>query len=477
LDDILQFAFAPTSPQVQLKQPSPAMKIAHTVAFLAASVAQLAAAQQVGTLTPEVHPAMPSQTCTTSGGCTAEQTKIVLDANRRQLHDVNSDKSCFTGNQWDATLCPDPATCTKNCALEGANYPGTYGVNAKDGEVALTLVTQSQNNTNYGARIYLMEDDDHYKTFKLLNQEFTFDVDASQLPCGVIGALYFVQMDADGGKSKYPGNAAGAAYGTGYCDAQCPHSLKFVNGEANVENWVPSKSDPKAGSGKYGTCCPEMDIWEANQISNSLSPHPCTVNGQTRCLTAAECSVCDKDGCSWNPYRMGNKTFYGPGSQFTIDSTKPLTVVTRFITSDGTANGDLVEIKRLYKQDGKTYEMPNANWKGIDPVNTTTDKMCNQQKATFNITNDFAVKGGVRSMGEALRAGVVLTMSIWVDFGTQGLWLDSSFPVGKDPSLPGVVRGSCPTTSGKPADVMAQTPGATIKYSNIRVGDIGSTTQ
>lgn len=31
--------------------------------------------------------------------------------------------------------------------------------------------------------------------FKLLNQEFTFDVDVSQLPCGVNGALYFVEMD------------------------------------------------------------------------------------------------------------------------------------------------------------------------------------------------------------------------------------------------------------------------------------------
>ena len=29
---------------------------------------------------------------------------------------------------------------------------------------------------------------------------FTFDVDASELPCGLNGALYFVAMDADGGK-------------------------------------------------------------------------------------------------------------------------------------------------------------------------------------------------------------------------------------------------------------------------------------
>ena len=43
--------------------------------------------------------------------------------------------------------------------------------------------------------------------------------------------VYFVEMDQDGGKSKYPGNEAGAKYGTGYCDAQCPHDIKYMNGE------------------------------------------------------------------------------------------------------------------------------------------------------------------------------------------------------------------------------------------------------
>ena len=57
-------------------------------------------------------------------------------------------------------------------------------------------------------------------------------VDDSNLDCGLNGALYFVQMDADGGKEKY-GNT-GAHVGLGYCDAQCPHDLKFINGEANV---------------------------------------------------------------------------------------------------------------------------------------------------------------------------------------------------------------------------------------------------
>jgi cellulose 1,4-beta-cellobiosidase len=40
-------------------------------------------------------------------------------------------------------------------------------------------------------------------------------------------------MSADGGKSKYANNKAGAKYGTGYCDAQCPRDIKFINGEVS----------------------------------------------------------------------------------------------------------------------------------------------------------------------------------------------------------------------------------------------------
>ena len=43
--------------------------------------------------------------------------------------------------------------------------------------------------------------------FKLKNKEFTFDVDVSELPCGLNGALYFVEMEKDGGLS-YSGTFA-----------------------------------------------------------------------------------------------------------------------------------------------------------------------------------------------------------------------------------------------------------------------------
>lgn len=92
-------------------------------------------------------------------------------------------------------------------------------------------MTTHQYGKNIGSRVYLLESESKYQMFNLLNQEFTFDVDMSQLPCGLNGAVYFVSMDADGGMAKYSGNKAGAKYGTGYCDTQCPHDIKFINGE------------------------------------------------------------------------------------------------------------------------------------------------------------------------------------------------------------------------------------------------------
>jgi cellulose 1,4-beta-cellobiosidase len=45
--------------------------------------------------------------------------------------------------------------------------------------------------------------------FNLIGNEFTFDVDLSQLPCGLNGALYFVSMPQKGHGTP------GAKYGTG----------------------------------------------------------------------------------------------------------------------------------------------------------------------------------------------------------------------------------------------------------------------
>jgi cellulose 1,4-beta-cellobiosidase len=127
-----------------------------------------------------------------------------------------------------------------------------------------------------GSRIYLLESDDRYKLFKLGNRELAFDVDVSTLQCGMNGAIYLVEMEADGGTARYPTNKAGAKYGTGYCDAQCP-STTFVSGEANSQSW-----------GNYGACCAEFDLWEANKEAHVWTGHPCRTPGYYRCQ-GSEC--------------------------------------------------------------------------------------------------------------------------------------------------------------------------------------------
>ncbi|EHL02858.1 putative 1,4-beta-D-glucan cellobiohydrolase B [Glarea lozoyensis 74030] len=404
-------------------------------------------AQQIGTLTPEVHPPLTWQTCTAPGSCTTVNGKIVLDSNWRWLHSSAGSTNCYTGNTWDKTLCPNDATCAANCALEGADYAKTYGITTSGNSLRLNFVTASAQK-NVGSRVYLMADDDSYQMFNMLNKEFTFDVDTSNLPCGLNGALYMSAMSKDGGKAQYAGNKAGARYG-------CPRDLKFINGE--------------------------MDIWEANSISTAYTPHPDDKVTQSRC-TGDACGgtysadryagTSDPDGCDFNSYRQGNKTFYGPGK--TVDTNSVMTVVTQFLTNTGTESGTLSEIKRFYVQNGKVIPNSVSTIAGV-PGNSITDSFCDSQKKVFGDSNGFKDHGGLANMGNAFVKGMVLVMSLWDDYAANALWLDSSYPVTADPAKPGVARGSCSTSSGVPAEVEANSPNAYVVYSNIKVGAINST--
>lgn len=223
-----------------------------------------------------------------------------------------------------------------------------------------------------------------------------------------------------------------------------------------------------------------MDIWEANSVAAAYTPHPCSVNSQTRC-TGADCGqgtdryngLCDPDGCDFNSFRMGNTSFLGKGK--TVDTSSKFTLVTQFISDDGTANGNLKEIRRIYVQNGKVIQNSVVNIPNIDPVNSITDNFCTQQKAEFGDTNRFADKGGLKQMGAAVKSGMVLALSLWDDYAAQMLWLDSDYPTTADATKPGIARGTCPTTSGVPKDIESSAASASVTYSNIKWGDIGST--
>ncbi|KAG6315551.1 hypothetical protein E4U44_001275 [Claviceps purpurea] len=434
-------------------------------------------AQQACSSKPETHPPLSWSRCSRSG-CRSVQGAVTVDANWRWTHRVDGSQNCYTGNRWDTSICSSEKTCSESCCIDGADYAGTYGVTTTGDALSLKFVQQGPYSKNVGSRLYLMKDESRYEMFTLLGNEFTFDVDVSKLGCGLNGALYFVSMDEDGGMKRFPMNKAGAKFGTGYCDSQCPRDVKFINGMANSKDWTPSKSDANAGIGSLGACCAEMDIWEANNIASAFTPHPCKNSAYHSC-TGDGCGGtyskdrysgdCDPDGCDFNSYRLGNTSFYGPGPKFTIDTTRKISVVTQFLKG---RDGSLREIKRFYVQNGKVIPNSVSRVRGV-PGNSITQGFCNAQKKMFGAHESFNAKGGMKGMSAAVSKPMVLVMSLWDDHNSNMLWLDSTYPTNSRQR--GSKRGSCPASSGRPTDVESSAPDSTVVFSNIKFGPIGST--
>lgn len=206
-----------------------------------------------------------------------------------------------------------------------------------------------------------------------------------------------------------------------------------------------------------GVCCNEMDIWEANSRATVLTPHTCSGEGSFLCAgeECEETGVCDKAGCGFNPYRAGATDFYGAGMD--VDTSRPFTVVTQFISDDGTDLGALSEIRRLYVQDGRVIENAPAEEGGDEP-GTITEGFCDDNDA-----DHFQQLGGLQTMGESLQRGMVLIFSIWNSEGDFMEWLDSG------------EAGPCSDTEGDPARIVEETPDVSVTFSNVRIGEIGST--
>merc|ERR1719476_1084194 len=106
---------------------------------------------------------------------------------------------------------------------------------------------------------------------------------------------------------------------------------------------------------------------------------------------------------------MGHKTFFGPGSQFAVDTTKPMTVVTQFITADGTDSGALKEIRRFYVQNGKAIPTPKLDVGGTS-FDSVSDEYCAAEVGLFKDNTNFLQKGGMSGMDAAMEHGMVLVM-------------------------------------------------------------------
>lgn len=141
--------------------------------------ASRASAWVIGTEQSETHPKMTWQRCTGSGGnsCTNVNGEIVIDANWRWLHSVGGYTNCFDGNEWNTTACATNAACTKNCAIEGSDYRGTYGITTSGNALTLKFVTKNQYSTNIGSRTYLMKDANNYEVGQRTRSRYDTDAD------------------------------------------------------------------------------------------------------------------------------------------------------------------------------------------------------------------------------------------------------------------------------------------------------------
>mmetsp|Transcript_75410 Transcript_75410/g.208786 ORF Transcript_75410/g.208786 Transcript_75410/m.208786 type:complete len:402 (+) Transcript_75410:1-1206(+) len=249
------------------------------------------------------------------------------------------------------------------------------------------------------------DDGSGYYNFKLVGSEISFTMDLQDVPAGMNAAVYLISMDPLGNLgATYPhgqANEAGWKRGVGYCDAQCPKDLHFVQDQGYYEQ------------GRVMSCCPEMDLFEGNRFAAAMTAHPCSTLSQSTCDTnTTECTnPCDTDGADVNLFRR-----YGPQKAIfeLVDLKKPVTVRTRFIDDSGT----LTRIEQVYEQEEGGQMVQKFNM-------TIADASIAEQKVLFDEPNDFADVGGVAQMGLAMDRGMVLSLAIWSDGGSNMNWLDS----------------------------------------------------
>lgn len=385
--------------------------------------------------------------CSTGAGCTTSTKYAVIDQNWLwYTTDPTGSSSCDLSSGGDLSKCE---------LVQPTDYTSTYGITTSGSELYLPYLSPTGGT---GSRLYLMDADSNYTTFQMLGKEISFDVETSSLKCGFNGAVYFVEMDADGGKSS---GTQGAEFGTGYCDAQCPSDLKTTTTGA-------------ANSDGQSVCCNEMDLWEANKEAAAITAHPCSrasadlvgpyVCSDNECDSSSTSGVCDGSGCDFNSYRNGDTTFYGPGSNYAVDSTKTMTVTTQFHTDQG---GELSEIVQLFTVDGAVINQRSVTIGGSTFDSITTD-YCTAEDKAYSGSGTFSSSGGLGMMGRSLDRGMVLVMSLWNDPTSHMLWLDGTSGTGD-----GSVRGPCGTTDDSQNSSSESAAGVT--YSNFKFGDLDST--
>jgi len=188
-----------------------------------------------------------------------------------------------------------------------------------------------------------------------------------------------------------------------------------------------------------------------------------------------------------NPFRYGpgttynaefnNEKWHGVGSGFTLDSSKPFTVVTQFHADPDTKV--LARIARFYMQEDKRVDLPtlyvlppkDGQHYGAFENPAITKDFCPDIYDRWNGNKGYTP---LAQMGKNMENGMVLAMSAWYaketytggkPAGSQtGMsWLDGVNNWGKY-----IKAGPCDATTDDTGSHQAT-------FSNIRFGDIGTT--
>lgn len=91
-------------------------------------------------------------------------------------------------------------------------------------------------------------------------------------------------------------------------------------------------------------------------------------------------------------------------------------------------------------------------------------KLTNPRNTATPRAPKACVSGGLDAQGRALERGSVLIFSIWNSDGDFMNWMDSGD------------AGPCNATEGNPELILANQPDTHVVFSNVRWGDIDSTT-
>jgi hypothetical protein len=303
-----------------------------------------------------------------------------------------------------------------------------------------------------GPRVYLIEEDGANKNtmFLLRGQEFTFDVELSTMACGFNAALYFIGMND---------NQGGAEKGTNYCDAQAVS----------------------------GTFCSELDLFEGNTVAQQYTTHGCIdacasfSEGVSECeYTSSTKPVCDQSGCGLNPFRYGpgtsydaetnNDAWYGIGSDFQIDTSKPFTVTTQFHAAN---------ITRFYFQSGNRidlptlYVVPPTDGRHYGPFESPAlrEDYCAD---TFDRWDGDAGNKPLAQMFKNMESGMVLAMSAWYAQETYVNGLPTETQTGMS-WLDGINNWGHYTKAGPCHETTSDAGSHQATFSDIRFGAIGTT--